>query len=150
MKADPVILIADDDEDDCFLIKEAAEEARLACSFRFVSDGEELMDYLEGREGEKNSGKHRLPDLMLIDLHMPRKGGQEAIREIQADPVLRVIPKVVMSTSQATEDVQKLYEMGVNSYIVKPATFDSLVSLLKTLASYWFDTVRLPSGLVKR
>jgi CheY-like chemotaxis protein len=150
MKADPVILIADDDEDDCFLIKEAAEEARLACSFRFVSDGEELMDYLEGREGENNSGKHRLPDLMLIDLHMPRKGGQEAIREIQADPVLRVIPKVVMSTSQATEDVQKLYEMGVNSYIVKPATFDSLVSLLKTLASYWFDTVRLPSGLVKR
>jgi CheY-like chemotaxis protein len=82
-------------------------------------------------------------------LHMPRKGGQEAIREIQADPVLRVIPKVVMSTSQAREDVQKLYEMGVNSYIVKPATFDSLVSLLKTLTSYWFDTVRLPPSLVK-
>jgi len=149
MKADPVILIADDDEDDCFLIREAAEEARLACSLRFVSDGEELIDYLEGRARDTNPGKHRLPDLMLIDLHMPRKGGQEAIREIQADPLLRVIPKVVLSTSQATEDVQKLYEMGVNSYIVKPATFASLVSLLQTLTSYWFNTVRLPAGLVR-
>jgi CheY-like chemotaxis protein len=149
MKTDPVILIADDDEDDCFLIKEAAEEARLACSFRFVSDGEQLMDYLEGKGIYKNSGRNHLPDLMLIDLHMPRKNGREAIRDIQANPFLRGIPKVVLSTSQATADVQNLYEMGVNSYIVKPATFASLVSVLQTLTSYWFDTVRLPPSLVK-
>ena len=82
--------------------------------------------------------------MILLDLNMPRKSGLEALREIKADPELRSIPVIVLTTSKAEEDIVRSYELGVNSFIVKPVTFESLVALVKTLGNYWFQIVELP------
>jgi CheY-like chemotaxis protein len=139
-----VILVADDDEDDRLMAREALEEARLANDLRFVEDGEELMDYLrhQGRYADPEGAPR--PGLILLDLNMPRKDGREAIREIKADPELRQIPIVVLTTSKADEDIQRTYDLGVNSFITKPVSFGSLVDIMQTLGKYWFQIVELP------
>lgn len=137
------ILMADDDPDDRLLTKDALEESHLLNEFETVEDGEELMDYLHQRG--KYAGKPR-PGLILLDLNMPRKDGREALREIKSDPDLRRIPVVVMTTSKAEEDILRSYDLGVNSFVVKPITFDGLVETLQTIGKYWFEIVELPSG----
>ena len=87
-----------------------------------------------------------LPGLILLDLNMPRKDGREALKEIKADPELRRIPIVVLTTSKAEEDIVRTYDLGVNSYVSKPVTFKSLVELIKVLGRYWFEVVELPPG----
>lgn len=138
------ILLADDDPDDRLLVREAFEENHLLNPLFAVEDGEELMDYLYRRG--KFAGVAARPNLILLDLNMPRKSGVEALREIKADPSLRTIPVVVLTTSKAEEDILKTYELGVNSFIVKPVTFDSLVDLVKELGKYWFQIVELPNS----
>lgn len=138
------ILVADDDADDRMLIKDAFSEGRLANPLYFVEDGEELMDYLHRRGKFSDPALSPTPGLILLDLNMPRKDGREALKEIRADEVLRRIPIVVLTTSKAEEDIYRTYDMGVNSYITKPVTFVSLVDLMKILATYWFEIVRLP------
>lgn len=140
------ILIADDDPDDRFLAKEALEESRLANTIHFVEDGEELIEYLR-RAGryEDGAGKDSArPGLILLDLNMPRKDGREALREIKADPILRQIPIVILTTSKSDEDIVRSYDLGVNSFITKPVTFDGLVEVMRTLQKYWFEIVELP------
>lgn len=138
------ILMAEDDEDDRLMAKEAWEEAKLANDLRFVEDGEELMDYLYQRGEYTNSDNPSRPDLILLDLNMPRKDGREALKEIKADAELRKIPVVVLTTSKAEEDICRTYDLGVNSFITKPVTFDGLVQVMKTLKRYWFEIVKLP------
>ena len=138
------ILMADDDEDDRLMTKEALEEARLANDLRFVEDGEELLDYLYRRGKYSNPDDSPLPGLILLDLNMPKKDGREALREIKADPNLKRIPIVVMTTSQAEVDIYRSYDLGVNSFITKPVSFDGLVYVVTMLAQYWFQIVRLP------
>lgn len=138
------ILVADDDADDRLLIKEAFEENRLANDLRFVENGEELIEYLT-RDGKykdrKNSPK---PGLILLDLNMPKKDGREALKEIKNHPELRGIPVIVLTTSKAEEDIYRTYNLGVNSFITKPVTFESLVAITKDLSRYWFEIVELP------
>ena len=142
-----LILMADDDEDDRLMAKEALDEARLINEMDFVEDGEELMDYLYRRgKYEERKGKP-LPGLILLDLNMPRKDGRQALKEIKADRKLQIIPIVVLTTSKAEEDVLKTYDLGVNSFITKPVTFEGLVDIMKNLAKYWFDIVTLPPGV---
>lgn len=136
------ILIADDDPDDQMLTQEALEDNRLVNDVRFVNDGEELLDYLYGR-GRYSSAPPR-PDLILLDLNMPKLDGRQALSLIKADEELRRIPIVVLTTSRAEEDVLRTYQLGVNSFIVKPVTFESLVQVTKVLTEYWFSIVRLP------
>ena len=138
------ILMADDDPDDCMLAKEALVESRLANDLRFVSDGEELLDYLHHRGKYTQLGSAPRPGLILLDLNMPKKDGREALKEIKADPNLRYIPIVVLTTSKAEEDIHRSYDLGANSFIVKPVTFSSLVEVMKTLRKYWFEIVELP------
>jgi two-component system, response regulator len=140
------ILMADDDADDRRLTQDALEDGRLANEVRFVLDGEELMDYLrhEGKYAGAAAANAPRPGLILLDLNMPRKDGRTALKEIKSDPVLRQIPVVILTTSKADEDVYKSYDLGVNSYIVKPVTFDALVDILQTLEKYWFEIVELP------
>jgi len=140
------ILMADDDEDDRLMTKEALEEARLANEIRFVEDGEELMDYLHQRGTYEGGDNAPRPGLILLDLNMPKKDGREALREIKADPHLRQIPIVVMTTSKAEEDIYKSYDLGVNSFITKPVSFDGMVFVITTLAQYWFQIVKLPDN----
>jgi CheY-like chemotaxis protein len=139
------ILIADDDPDDRFLAKEALDESRLANEVHFVEDGEELLEYLR-RQGRYMAGQKEAsrPGLILLDLNMPRKDGREALREIKADPILRQIPIVVLTTSKSDEDIIRSYDLGVNSFITKPVTFEGLVEVMRTLQKYWFEIVELP------
>ncbi len=138
------ILVAEDDEDDRLLMQEALEENRLANDLHFVEDGEQLMDYLLHR-GEYTDPKNApRPSLILLDLNMPRKDGREALKEIKADPTLRQIPIVVLTTSKAEEDILRTYDLGVSSFIAKPVVFDSMVQIMKMLGRYWFEIVELP------
>jgi CheY-like chemotaxis protein len=139
------ILYADDDAEDRMLVRDAWAENRLANELHFVEDGEELMDYLRRRGQYANLTDLPLPGMILLDLNMPRKDGREALQEIKADPRLRSIPVVVLTTSKAEEDILRAYDLGVNSFILKPVTFQSLVDLTLTLSKYWFEVVELPS-----
>jgi CheY-like chemotaxis protein len=138
------LLMADDDEDDRLMTREALAESRLTNPLHFVRDGEELMDYLYRRGKYADPVRYPFPGLILLDLNMPRKDGREALREIRADPNLRRIPVVVLTTSAAEEDVVRSYELGVNSFIVKPVTFGALVEVMRSLGHYWFEIVELP------
>lgn len=138
------ILLADDDPDDRMLAQDALSESRLANDLRFVQDGEELMDYLLRRGAFSDPEKSPRPGLILLDLNMPRKDGREALREIKSYPHLRQIPVVVLTTSKAEEDIYRTYDLGVNSFITKPVTFDGLVAVMQTLGRYWFEIVELP------
>ena len=138
------ILMADDDEDDCMLAREALAESRLANQMHIVNDGEELMDYLHHRGLYANKSSAPRPNLILLDLNMPKKDGREALREIKADPLLRKIPVVILTTSKAEEDVYSSYDLGANSFIIKPMTFTSLVEVMRTIGKYWFEIVELP------
>jgi CheY-like chemotaxis protein len=138
------ILLADDDPDDRQLTRDAFAENRLANVLNTVDDGEELLEYLQRRGRYADQRNEPLPGLILLDLNMPRKDGREALKEIKADPTLRRIPIVVLTTSKAEEDILRTYDLGVNSYITKPVTFKSLVELIKLLGRYWFEVVELP------
>jgi len=139
-----IILYADDDPEDRMLVKEAWAESRLANELHFVEDGEQLMDYLYRRGEYASLADTPLPGMILLDLNMPRKDGREALQEIKADPRLRKIPTVVLTTSKAEEDIFHAYDLGVNSFIVKPVTFQSMVDLTMTFSRYWFEIVELP------
>jgi CheY-like chemotaxis protein len=142
------ILMADDDEDDCMLAREALAETRLTNDLYFVRDGEELMDYLYRRGQYAQPNALPRPDLILLDLNMPKKDGREALTEIKSDPNLRQIPVVVLTTSKAQDDIYEIYDLGANSFITKPVTFSSLVEMMKTLGKYWFEIVELPQERV--
>jgi CheY-like chemotaxis protein len=144
-EAKPItILMADDDPDDRLLTADALKEARLINDIRFVENGEELLDYL------RRTGKFAppvdapRPGLILLDLNMPKKDGRTVLKELKLDTDLRTIPIVVLTTSKDDEDVYRSYDLGVNSYIVKPVTFEALVDILQTLEKYWFEIVELP------
>ena len=138
-----IILMADDDADDRLLAKDALSECHSNNELHFVENGEELLDYLH-RRGKYSATTAPRPGLILLDLNMPRKDGREALREIKLDAELRRIPVIVLTTSKADTDISKIYELGANSFISKPVTFDSLVNVMKILGNYWFGIVELP------
>lgn len=140
-----VILMADDDDDDFLLTKKALKESKLLNELVRVGDGEELMDYLKGT-GQYEGVETKRPGVILLDLNMPRMDGREALREIKSDETLRNIPVVIFTTSKAEEDIYKSYQLGVNSFITKPVTFDGLTNVMRTLGNYWFEIVELPKG----
>ena len=138
------ILMADDDDEDRMMTKKAWDNSRLANDLRFVEDGEELMEYL-GRRGEyADPASSPRPGLILLDLNMPKMDGREALREIKATPELRRIPIVVLTTSKAEEDIFRSYDLGANSFISKPVTFDRLVAIIQQIGTYWFELVETP------
>lgn len=145
MSAPLTILLADDDPDDRFMAAEALEEARITNPLETVEDGQQLLDYLFHR-GEWAASKPARPGLILLDLNMPKVDGREALAEIKSDPNLRRIPVVVLTTSKAEEDILRTYDLGVNSFITKPVTFQGLVDVMNQLGRYWLEIVELPSA----
>lgn len=137
------ILIADDDSDDRMLLEQAMRQNGYQQDIRFVEDGEELMEYLR-RQGRYNEQNAPWPNMLILDLNMPRKNGFQALAEIKDDPKLRRLPVVVMTTSSAYEDIARTYNSGVNSFVTKPFNFNQLVEMVGTLKTYWMDTVKLP------
>jgi len=140
----PVILMADDDADDQLLAKDALDECGLAPDLRFVENGEELLDYLlrKGRYADVEMSPR--PNLILLDLNMPRKDGREALEEIKQCADIKQIPVVMFTTSSADIDIDRIYELGANSFITKPVTFEELIKVMKALGDYWFKVVELP------
>ena len=138
------ILMADDDGEDCVLVGDALRETGRPCDLRFVRNGEELCDYLR-HEGEYEDARSApLPDLILLDLKMPRKDGRQTLRELKSDPQWRRIPVIALTTSTANDDIAFCYDTGVNSYVTKPATYRELVRIVDALTRYWFDVAQLP------
>jgi len=143
-KGSALLLLAEDDSDDRLLIKDALEECQWPGELRCVENGEELLDYLLRRGVYRGANPPR-PGLILLDLNMPRKDGRQALHEIKADPVLRRIPVVILTTSKADADIDTSYDLGANSFIPKPVRFDDLVDVIRQLGQYWFSTVQLPA-----
>ncbi len=144
------ILVADDDADDRMMIQEAFEESKLNNKLDFVENGQLLLDYLKRTGDFASLAGEPYPGLILLDLNMPKKDGREALREIKADPELCRIPVVILTTSEAEEDIARTYGLGVNSFITKPVTFDRLVEIVTVLCSYWVEIVALPPECGRR
>ncbi|MDX1449512.1 MAG: response regulator [Acidimicrobiia bacterium] len=139
------ILMADDDPDDRQLAADALAASRLANPLHFVNDGEELIEYLRGTGRYADNAPAR-PALILLDLNMPKMDGREALEVIKADPSLRTIPVVVLTTSAEERDIVTSYELGVAGYVSKPVSFLGLVDVMRGIGDYWFEIVRLPGG----
>ena len=136
------ILIAEDDADDRFLLQAAFEENGFTDRLQFVENGVEVLDYL-------NSLKHlekekRLPRFILLDLNMPKKDGREVLKELKKHPELKKIPVVIFSTTNNEQEMRRCYELGANSYITKPNSFESLLKTVAALRSYWMHTTSVP------
>jgi CheY-like chemotaxis protein len=142
MKQVPIhILMVEDNEGDVLLAKEALKRAKVANTVTVVCDGVEALAYL------KKQGKHAdapRPDLILLDLNLPRVDGRQVLAEIKPDPDLRQIPVVVLTSSAAEQDIARAYDLHANCYVVKPVDFDSLLQVVKSIESFWFAVVKLP------
>ena len=134
------ILVAEDDPDDKLLLKEAFEEAGGDNRLVFVDNGQELIDHL------MEAGKDSLPGLILLDLNMPKKNGMEALKEIKADPNLRKIPVIVLTTSKMPEDINNTYGHGVNCFINKPTSYNGMVAIARIICEFWGNIVVLPQA----
>jgi len=139
-----VLMMADDDADDREFVEDAFGEAGFRGDFRVVEDGAELMDYLNNRGGFAETEKYPSPNLILLDLNMPKLDGYEALEAIKSDSKLKHIPIIVLSTSERQEDVSRTYDLGVNSFITKPSSFEGLVNMAGRISAYWLNLVKLP------
>lgn len=140
-----ILMMADDDPDDREFVREAFEQCGFEGEFRYVEDGAELIDYLLHQGAFTSAPESPAPDLILLDLNMPRVNGLEALDVIKSNEKLRRIPIVALSTSDSADDIEKTYDLGVNSFITKPSSFDQLVQLADGLKRYWLEIVKLPT-----
>lgn len=135
-----MIIIAEDDVDDRFLVKAAFEESGYTGTLMFAENGVELLDLLNGPVKETG----QVPHLILLDLNMPKKDGRESLKEIKNNPSLRKIPVVIFSTTNNAQEMARCYELGANSYITKPNSFEQLIKILSTIRQYWIDINSMP------
>ncbi len=131
------ILVADDDAQDTMLVRMAAERASLCLRLNSVTDGEQAIDYLMGRERYADRHAHPFPSMMLLDLKMPGMSGFDVLDFVRRDPNLRRLPIVIFSSSDDPKDVRRAYDSGANSYLCKPHSTGDLSALLKALEEYW-------------
>jgi len=135
------ILMVEDNPDDMELTMEALKDAKVGNILKIVKDGEEALAYLRGEGQYKGSLR---PDLILLDLNMPRKDGREVLKEIKNDPSLRRIPVVILTTSQAEEDIINTYDLHANCYITKPVDFTQFLKVVRSIEDFWLTVVKLP------
>lgn len=135
------VLLVEDDPGDVELTREALGDCRVSVNLRVISSGEEAMRYLRREHPHEGAGR---PDMILLDLNMPRKGGREVLQELKEDAGLRSIPVVVLTTSQAESDIRRSYDLGANCYITKPVSFDEFTRVMRSLEDFWFAVVKLP------
>ncbi len=138
------VLIANDDEDARFLVEEALREVRVAIRSESVENGEQVLEYLYRRGQYAGTSNWHRPDLILLDLNMPRLDGRETLTLVKSDPNLQQIPIVILTTSHRSGDILLCYQLGASSFISKPVTFEGLVKVMKILCEYWFEIVALP------
>ena len=139
-----VLVMVDDDEDDCLLVEAALYEAYLKCDFHCVKDGLEVLDYLNRRGRFKDPDSSPRPDLILLDLNLPSMSGREVLRNLKTDQDFRSIPIIILTTSSDEEDIAFCYDMGANTYIIKQPSFAGLLAAIKVVKEYWLETATLP------
>jgi CheY-like chemotaxis protein len=137
------ILIAEDDADDRFLLQTAFEENGFTDPLEFVENGIELIEYLS-RISQKKILDAQYPGFILLDLNMPKKDGREVLKEIKQHPELKKIPVIIFTTTKNENEIRRCYELGANTYVVKPVSFDALVKVIQEIRSYWFNTASIP------
>jgi two-component system response regulator len=137
------ILLVEDDPGDVELTRETLLESKIMLNLNVVSDGVEALAYLR-KEGPYTQAMH--PDLLLLDLNLPRKDGREVLEEMKADNHLRSIPVIVLTTSKAEEDILRSYDLGASCYIPKPVGFEQFTKVVRSIEEFWFTVVRLPRG----
>ncbi|WP_092077429.1 response regulator [Desulfuromonas thiophila] len=135
------ILLVEDNRADARLVEEALKDSKRPCELSVVDDGDRALAFLQARAPY---GERRLPDLILLDLNLPARDGREVLREIKADPDLRRIPVVVLTTSDAERDIVEAYSHHANCYVSKPVDFDRFMELIQSICHFWFDIVCLP------
>jgi CheY-like chemotaxis protein len=136
------ILVADDDADDKMFISEAFEANEIHCTLQFVGDGMELIEYLT-QTGKYLNHTLQLPDIILLDVNMPKKNGKDTLEIIKTHTKIKHIPVVMFSTSNAIDEIKETYKLGANSFITKPTSYDGFLEVFKNFKSYWGDTVSL-------
>ena len=141
------VLLVEDNIDDVILIERAFKKARIVNPLHTVGDGDEALDYLGGRGKYRDRAAHPLPALILLDLKLPRRSGLDVLTWLRSEPCIKRIPLVVFTSSRESVDVDRAYELGVNSYLCKPVAFDALLEMIKTLNVYWLLLNERPSGL---
>ena len=137
------ILVAEDDADDRFLLETAFAENGFKGKLEFVENGVELLEYLRNLKIDANND-HPLPGFILLDLNMPKKDGREVLKEIKEDPRFKKIPVIVFTTTKNENEINRCYELGANTYVVKPVGFENLVKTIEDIRSYWFSTAQIP------
>jgi CheY-like chemotaxis protein len=138
------ILIAEDDADDRYLIQTAFTEIGYPEQIDFVENGIEVFTYLENIYTSNNMEMKALPGFILLDLNMPKKDGREVLKELKQHPVFKKIPVIVFTTTKNEIEIKRCYELGANSYVVKPITFDALLKVVENIRSFWFQTASIP------
>ncbi len=141
-----VILLVEDDPGDQELTRRALLDGEVPHDLYIVEDGEEALDYLFRRGAYAAAGSYPLPDLILLDLNLPKLNGKQVLEQIHGDPKLRRIPVVILTTSQQEKDIQQCYDSGASSYIVKPVAIDDFIRMVHCIDEYWFEIVRLSPG----
>ena len=136
------ILMADDDADDRYLTKTAFEENNTECDLYFVEDGSEVLDFLY-RRGKHQEVSGNLPNLILLDINMPKKDGKQVLQEIKKSPDFQHIPIIIFTTSKSPDDVRNLYANGASSFVTKPSSFDKLLEVTRSIGHYWAKTATL-------
>ena len=137
------ILIAEDDADDRFLLQTVFDEKGYPDKLEFVENGVDLIDRLN-EISEKKNGEMEYPSFILLDLNMPKKDGRESLKEIKHHPVFKRIPIIVFTTTKNEQEIRRCYELGANSYVVKPVSFDALIKVIDGIRKYWSDTALTP------
>jgi CheY-like chemotaxis protein len=138
------ILIADDDADDRYLLETAFSEKGFTERIDFVENGVEVLNYLSNLKAGADNQIH-YPKFVLLDLNMPKKDGRQVLREMKASPVLKKIPVIVFTTTKSENEISRCYELGANTYIIKPVSFDALLNVVESIRSYWLHTAATPS-----
>ncbi len=138
------VLLVEDNPDDAFLITRAFKKAKLANPLFVVGDGEEAVAYLAGEGRFADRGAYPFPVLMLLDLKLPKMSGFEVLRWRMESPEVKKLPVVVLTSSNQTPDIERAYELGANSYLVKPVSFESLMEMVRVLGMYWLILNEVP------
>jgi CheY-like chemotaxis protein len=138
------ILIAEDDADDRYLIQTAFSEIGYPEQIDFVENGIEVFSYLENVFTSNNNQEKALPGFILLDLNMPKKDGREVLKELKQHPVFKKIPVIVFTTTKNEIEIRRCYELGANSYVIKPISFDALLKVVENIRSFWFQTASIP------
>ena len=137
------VLLVEDDEGDVLMTREALDEGKVLNRLNVVGDGVEAIDYLRGEKGYEGATR---PDLILLDLNLPKRDGRQVLADVKGDPDLRRIPIVVLTTSEAEEDVLRSYDLHANAYVTKPVDFDRFVEVIRQIDEFFISVVRLPTS----